>query len=201
MKNIKEIINLDADPFDLFLEWFREAKKSEINDPNAMCLSTVSKDQRPSSRMVLMKSIDSKGLIFNTNLKSKKSNEILKNKNVSLNFHWKSIDKQVRIEGKAIEIKKIQADYYFNNRPKGSKVGAWASEQSQPLDSMNELIERVKRFSIKFRGKKIPRPKYWSGFLVIPSLFEFWQGREFRLHERVQYTKYRNKWESTRLNP
>ena len=201
MEKYKKILDLNQDPFDLFDEWFSLAKKNEINDPNAMDLSTVGKNLQPTSRVVLMKSFNKKGFVFNTNLNSKKADDISNNSLVSLNFYWKSLRKQVRIEGTTIKLNKTNSDFYFASRPRGSKIAAWASNQSRDLIDREELIKKVKKYELKFKNKKIPRPSYWSGYLVVPHLFEFWQNMTFRLHDRLQFRKIRKKWKSKKLYP
>ena len=201
MKEKKLIINSSNNPFSLFKEWFDEAQKNEINDPNAMNLSTISKSNFPSSRMVLLKDFDDRGFVFYTNIKSKKGNDIINNPNVSLNFHWKSITKQVRIEGKAISVSDKEADEYFNSRPKESRIGAWSSNQSSKMNNREDLIEKYNFYKEKFKEDSIPRPDYWSGFRVVPRLIEFWQDMPFRLHDRLEFIKINNKWETKKLFP
>ena len=201
MENNNNILNLNRDPFDLFNKWFSLAKKKEINDPNAMNLSTVSDNLQPTSRLVLLKSFNKKGFVFNTNLNSKKANDISNNSQVSLNFYWKSLRKQVRIDGKAIKLNKAESDVYFKSRPKDSKIGAWASNQSSNLKNREELITKVKIYEKKFKNKKIPRPSYWSGYRVVPHLFEFWQDMPFRLHDRLEFNKIGNLWKAKKLYP
>jgi len=201
MKNNTKILTLNRNPFNLFNEWYLLAEKKEINDPNAMDLCTVDKHLQPSSRMVLMKSFDERGFIFNTNLNSKKAKKITNNSFVSLNFYWKSLRKQVRIEGKARLLISKEADMLFNKRPKGSKIGAWASSQSAYLKSRNELEKKVKKLKEKYKYREVPRPPFWSGYRVIPHLYEFWQDMPFRLHDRIEYRKVNNIWKVKRLYP
>ena len=201
MKNNRKILTLNRNPLNLFQEWYLQAEKNEINDPNAMDLSTVGKDLKPSSRIVLMKSFDRRGFVFNTNLNSKKSKKIINNSFVSLNFYWKSLRKQVRIEGKAVLLRNKESDHLFNKRPDGSKIGAWASSQSSYLKSRNELENKVKNLKEKYKNKKIPRPIYWSGYRVVPQLYEFWQNMPFRLHDRIEYRNVKGIWKAKRLYP
>ena len=201
MKEKKLIINSSNNPFSLFKEWFDEAQKNEINDANAMNLSTISKSNFPSSRMVLLKDFDDRGFVFYTNTNSKKGKDIINNPNVSLNFHWKSITKQVRIEGKAISVSDKEADEYFNSRPKESRIGAWSSNQSSKMNNREDLIEKYNFYNEKFKEDSIPRPDYWSGFRVVPRLIEFWQDMPFRLHDRLEFIKINNKWETKKLFP
>jgi len=195
------LINANSDPINLFNSWFKEASISEINDPNAMNLSTISKDLKPSSRMVLLKDFSLNGFIFYTNLNSKKSESIIKNPNVALNFHWKSLLRQVRIEGKAKKILDEEADEYYESRAEDSKIGAWASNQSSELKSREELEKKVKYYKKKFENKKIIRPSFWTGYRVKPDLIEFWHDMPFRLHDRLEYKKINNVWISKKLYP
>jgi len=196
-----DIINTEKDPIILFRKWFEEAKQKEINDPNAMNLSTVSKSLWPSSRIVLLKSFDRNGFVFYTNTESKKGISININPQVSLNFHWKGLLKQIRIEGIAKLLTNKEADKYFDSRPEESKIGAWASDQSSELKNREELINKVKKYTEKYKEKNIPRPNYWTGFRVEPLLIEFWQDMPFRLHDRVEYKKNKNSWIIKRLYP
>ena len=196
-----KLINAKEDPIILFGEWFEEAKQKEINDPNAMNLSTISESLVPSSRIVLLKSFDNNGFVFYTNVESKKGNSINLNPQVSLNFHWKSLLRQIRIEGIAKLVTNKEADEYFDSRPDESKIGAWASDQSFELKTREELINKTKKYTEKFKEKIIPRPVYWTGFRVDPLLIEFWQYMPFRLHDRVEYKKKNNSWLIKRLYP
>lgn len=195
------LINADSDPINLFNSWFNEASISEINDPNAMNLSTISKDLKPSSRMVLLKDFSQNGFIFYTNLNSKKSKSIIENPNVALNFHWKSLLRQVRIEGKAKKVSNEEADEYYESRAEDSKIGAWASNQSSELKSREELQKKVEYYKKKFENKKIIRPSFWTGYRVEPDLIEFWHDMSFRLHDRLEYKKINNVWISKKLYP
>lgn len=188
-------------PFEQFAAWFAEAQKSEPNDPNAMNLATATPDGKPSSRMVLLKDFDSRGFVFYTNLESRKGLELLKNPNVALNFHWKSLRKQVRIEGAAEPVSDEEADAYYQSRPRGSRIGAWASEQSRPMEGMFVLERRVAEFTAKFGVGEVPRPPHWSGFRVVPQNIEFWSDGKFRLHERLVYHRHQDKWQTERLFP
>ena len=195
------LINADSDPINLFNSWFNEASISEINDPNAMNLSTISKDLKPSSRMVLLKDFSQNGFIFYTNLNSKKSKSIIENPNVALNFHWKSLLRQVRIEGKAKKVSNEEADEYYESRAEDSKIGAWASKQSSELKSREDLEKKVKYYKKKFENKKIIQPSFWTGYRVEPDLIEFWHDMSFRLHDRLEYKKINNVWISKKLYP
>ncbi|MEQ8321175.1 MAG: pyridoxamine 5'-phosphate oxidase [Rhodospirillales bacterium] len=189
------------EPFELFGNWFEKAKESEPNDPNAMNLATATPDGRPSSRMVLLKDFDTDGFVFYTNLESNKGRQLAENANVALNFHWKSLRKQVRIEGPAAPVSDEEADVYFRSRARGSRIGAWASEQSRPMEGMFILERRVAEFTAKFGVGEVPRPDHWSGFRVDPQLIEFWSDGKFRLHERIVYHRDGDAWTTERLFP
>ena len=196
----KDLIEHIKDPFVLFKKWYDLACKTEINDPNAMTLSTISKNQ-PSSRVVLLKSYDEIGLVFYTNSNSKKGKSIKVNNNVALNFHWKTQNRQIRIEGIANIVSKEVADSYFKTRPRNSQIGAWSSNQSDDLSSRDELVKNIKDFEMKYKDKDIPRPSHWNGYLVMPNLIEFWQEMPFRFHDRVLYLKSDNSWKIKKLYP
>ena len=196
----KDLIEHIKDPFVLFKKWYNLACETEINDPNAMTLSTINNNQ-PSSRVVLMKSYDESGFVFYTNSNSKKGKSIKENNNVALNFHWKSQNRQIRIEGIANMVNTQVADSYFNSRPRGSQIGAWSSKQSEDLSSREELIETVSNFENKFKDKDIPRPSHWNGYLVTPNLIEFWQEMPFRVHDRVIYIFNDKSWTNKKLYP
>ena len=196
----KDLIDFTLNPFELFANWYDLAIETEINDPNAMTLSTIS-NNRPSSRVVLLKSHDEKGFVFYTNSNSKKGKSISENNNIALNFHWKTQNRQIRIEGQAKIVSSEIADSYFNSRPRGSQIGAWSSNQSAELNARSELIENIKKFEKKYEDKDIPRPSHWNGYLVKPQLIEFWQEMPFRIHDRVVYTLINNKWEIKKLYP
>jgi len=207
--NQKNSLGLDncfkdlENPIDLFVEWFKEAKKSEINDPNALALATVGKNGIPSARMVLLKDFSMNGFVFYTNLNSQKSSEIKSNPNASMCFHWKSLLRQVRITGKLKNVSDIDADNYYKSRSYGSRIGAWASNQSSILKSRDELLKSIEDFKKKYPNKKdIPRPKYWSGWTLNPNEIEFWLDGKDRIHERLRYTKKNdNEWEKNLLSP
>ena len=196
----KDLIEHIKDPFVLFKKWYDLACKTEINDPNAMTLSTISNNQ-PSSRVVLLKSYDEIGLVFYTNSNSKKGKSIKENNNVALNFHWKTQNRQIRIEGIANIVSKEVADTYFKTRPRNSQIGAWSSNQSDDLSSRDELVKNIKDFEMKYKDKDIPRPSHWNGYLVMPNLIEFWQEMPFRFHDRVLYLKSDNSWKIKKLYP
>jgi len=196
----KDLIEDIKDPFILFKKWYDLACETEINDPNAMTLSTINNNQ-PSSRVVLMKSYDHDGFVFYTNSNSKKGRSIKESNNVALNFHWKSQNRQIRIEGLANIVSSKIADSYFDSRPRGSQIGAWSSKQSEELSSRDELIQSVKNFENKFKDHDIPRPPHWNGYLVIPNSIEFWQEMPFRVHDRVIYIFNDNSWKNKKLYP
>jgi pyridoxamine 5'-phosphate oxidase len=191
------------DPFTLFDEWFAEAQASEPNDPNAMALSTVAADGQPSSRMVLLKGhgADIGGFVFYTNFQSRKAGELAGNRTVALLFHWKSLRRQIRIEGEANPVDDATADAYFATRSRNSQLGAWASDQSRPLADRATFEARFAQVEASFEGQDIPRPPHWSGWLVTPRAIEFWQDREFRLHERWRYERHRDGWTTGMLYP
>ena len=192
----------EDNPFSLFKIWFEEAKKSELNDPNALSLATSDKNGNPSVRMVLLKSFDNSGFVFYTNLNSVKSKAIKGNPNVSMCFHWKSLLRQIRIIGKATNVSDREADEYYNSRSYGSRIGAWASKQSSILNSREELNNEIKVYKSKFpNSDKVPRPSHWSGWRVNPSEIEFWLDGDNRIHERLKYIKVNESWKKVLLNP
>ena len=192
----------EDNPLELFKYWFKEAEKSEINDPNAVALSTISKKGYPTTRMVLLKDFDNKGFVFYTNLSSDKSKAIINSPKISLCFHWKSLLRQVRILGLATKVSDKEADEYINSRSYGSKIGAWASNQSSLLKKRESLFELFKNYKKKFPDQdKVPRPSFWSGWRLKPIEIEFWVNGEDRLHERLKYTKIKEGWKKILLNP
>tara|TARA_B100001123_G_scaffold99218_1_gene114494 strand:+ start:118 stop:756 length:639 start_codon:yes stop_codon:yes gene_type:complete len=198
------LINMEKmknNPIEEFKLWFENAKNNNIVEPNAMILSTLSKKGLINSRTVLLKNIKDDGFIFFTNYESKKAIDIKKNKIVSSVFLWKKIERQIIITGNSIKIPRDESIKYFHSRPEKSKIAAWASKQSSELVNTNKLMERFKYYEMKFKGKKIPMPNYWGGYIIIPNSIEFWQGRASRMHDRIIYKKTENKWEKMRLYP
>ena len=190
-----------TDPLVLFREWLAEATQREPNDPTAMALATVGADGQPSARMVLLKGVDEQGFVFYTNLESQKAADLAANPRASLLFHWKSLRRQVRIEGTVTGVSDADADAYFASRPRGAQIGAWASRQSRPLESRFALEKRVAEYTAKFGLGSVPRPAFWSGYRVKPERIEFWQDRPFRLHDRLVYTRDRGGWRTDKLYP
>lgn len=193
--------NLPDSPFDLFNSWFNEALDKMVMEPYAFQLATVSLDSKPSLRVVYMRSVEENGFVFFTNYNGKKGKEIENNPNVCMNFFWAEKERQIRIEGKAEKIDSDFSDAYFAQRPRKSQIGAWASAQSDDLKSYNDLEQRVIELEKKYEGKEIPRPPHWGGYIVIPTDFEFWQGRSSRLHDRIIYSKSEDNWDIKRINP
>ncbi len=189
-------------PFRLFGIWLDEATASEPNDPTAMTLATVGADGMPSSRMVLLKGFDDDGFVFYTNLGSQKARELVAHPQAALLFHWKSLQRQVRIQGTASPVSAAEADAYYASRHRDSRIGAWASKQSQPMEGRWELEKRVATFAIKFALGEIPRPEFWSGFRITPQVIEFWKAGAFRLHERVRLERQTDgSWSQAPLFP
>ncbi len=206
--NQKNSLGLDLcfkdleDPLALFTIWLSEAEKNEINDPNAFSLATTSDKNEPSVRMVLLKGLSKKGFVFYTNLNSPKSLDLKKNPKASMCFHWKSLQRQVRISGVVKKVSDEEANLYFKSRPYESRIGAWASDQSKVMKSKEDLLKKIKDFEKKYTDKKeLPRPEHWSGWCLSPSIIEFWLGEKFRIHERLRYKKLSNSWEKEILYP
>jgi pyridoxamine 5'-phosphate oxidase len=188
-------------PLILFQKWFSEALKAEVIDVTAMALATVSKSGIPSNRIVLLKGLDRRGFVFFTNYQSQKGREISQRAMASLLFFWPQLVRQVRIDGKVVKVSVKESDAYFKTRPRGSQLGAWASEQSEMVPSRDFLEKSIKALEEKYKGKVIPRPPYWGGYLVVPKSIEFWQGRPNRLHDRLRYTRQGQTWRRERLAP
>ena len=196
----KDLIEPTDNPFSLFKNWYDLACDTEINDPNAMTLATISNNQ-PSSRVVLLKTYDENGFVFYTNSNSKKGKSIKENHNIALSFHWKTQNRQIRIEGQASMVSYEVSDSYFKSRPRGSQIGAWSSNQSHELTSRKELTDNILNIEKKFKDKDIPRPSYWNGYLITPQFLEFWQEMPFRLHDRVVYIYSDKYWKIKKLHP
>jgi len=194
--------DIDKDPFRQFQKWFSDAVNAAISDVNAMTLCTVDKDSKPHSRIVLLKGIEQNGFAFFTNYNSHKGLQMKMNPNVSLVFHWKELQRQVRIEGYAVKVSEEESKSYFASRPRESQLGALASQQSEVLESSDELQTRFTELQHVYADKEIPKPPHWGGYLVIPNLIEFWQGRSNRLHDRLCFYLEEDKtWTLKRLNP
>ncbi len=175
-------------PFSLSQSWLEEAGKSEVNDPTAMALATVGPRGAPSLRMVLLKGCDERGFVFYTNFESRKGEQLTDNPNAALLFHWKSLRRQIRIEGRVEVVSDAEADEYFASRPRTSRIGAWASKQSRAMEGRFEFEAEIAKYTARFGSGEIPRPDFWSGFRLVPDYFEFWRDRKFRLHERKTYS-------------
>ncbi len=194
-------ITMNDEILSLFKEWLNEAEEKEISNPNAMTLATVSSGGLPSARIVLLKEYDERGFVFYTNFTSRKGNDLRENPNASLCFHWKSTDRQIRIEGSVEVVSDEQADAYFFSRPRSSRIGAWASKQSQAMKGRFEFEGRIAKYTAKFGVGDIPRPEFWSGFRLIPKRIEFWNEYAFRLHDRNVYVSDGTDWRLDKLYP
>ena len=188
-------------PIALFETWIAEATKSEPNDPNAVCLATATPDGCPSARMVLLKGVDVRGFVFYTNLESRKGEQLAVNSFAAMCFHWKSLRRQVRVEGRVEAVSAEEADAYYASRARGSRIGAWASRQSRPLEGRWALEKAVAEYTVKFGVGEIPRPPFWSGFRLQPARIEFWRDMPFRLHERRVFHRAGEGWETEMLYP
>lgn len=192
---------VDQDPFRQFTEWWIEATRAEIDEVNAMTLSTVSEGGRPAARIVLLKGYDENGFVFFTNYESRKGLDLKLNPYASLLFFWKELERQVRIDGPCEKVPDAESDEYFYSRPEGSRIGAWASPQSQVISSRDVLDQNIIELENRFQGKAVPRPPHWGGYRVRPDQMEFWQGRPSRLHDRILYTRETAGWKIDRLAP
>ena len=191
-----------TEPFRLFATWLDDAGRSEPNDPNAVALATVDSSGLPDVRMVLLKGFDDRGFVFYTNFESAKGQEILATMKAAMCFHWKSLRRQVRIRGAVEIVSDEEADAYYDSRPRVSRIGAWASKQSRPLESRFALEKAVAEYTARYAMGHIPRPAYWSGFRIVPRTIEFWHDRPFRLHDRIVFSRADGDgWEKTRLYP
>lgn len=200
-KNVLSVSEMQNDPVVQFSRWMKEAVSAGIEDANAMVLSTVSEQSIPSSRTVLLKAVSKDAFVFFTNYESKKGRDIEKNPYVALLFYWQLLERQVRIEGKAEKIPSVESNMYFDSRPEGSRLGAWASPQSRVIPSRTYLENLERDYKKMFEHKPIKRPPHWGGYAVKPFLFEFWQGRKNRLHDRIEYVKEGHIWKIHRLAP
>jgi pyridoxamine 5'-phosphate oxidase len=189
------------DPIAFFERWFGEARAAGIYLPESMTLATATPDGVPAARMMLLKDVDQRGFVFFTNYASRKGRELLANRQAALVFHWAVLQRQVRVEGTVERLPQAQSEAYFQTRPRGSRIGAWASRQSAELSSRAELDGRVKEYERRFAGQDVPLPPFWGGFRLTPAAIEFWQGRINRLHDRIRYTRTGTGWAVTRLQP
>jgi len=206
--NQKNSIGLNAcfldlnDPLELFKIWMSEAEKKEINDPNALSLATANKNNEPRVRMVLLKEVSQKGFVFYTNLNSPKSDDIKNNPKAEMCFHWKSLQRQIRVFGNIVQVTDQEADTYFKSRPYESGIACWASDQSKVMNEREDFLKKIDEFKKKYNDKNnLPRPKHWSGWCLNPLSIEFWLGLEFRIHERLKYNKVSNNWKKEILYP
>ncbi len=191
----------NADPFELFAAWFAEASEHEINDPNAMTVATATPEGIPSARIVLLKDYDTRGFVFYTNKQSRKGGELAANRHAALLFHWKTLQRQIRIEGLVEDVTDAEADAYYASRARVSRLGAWASDQSRPLPDRAVLERRVAEAEQRFPDEAIPRPPHWSGYRILPQRFEFWQDMPYRLHDRTVFTATAQGWAAGKLFP
>ena len=194
--------SVDDDPIQLFASWFETAAQAGICLPEAMTLATCDSQGRPRARIVLLKRFDERGLVFFTNYTSEKARELADNPHAALLLHWHVLERQIRIEGRVDKLPREESDAYFQSRPRGSRIGAWASRQSAPLPDRQQLLDRAQRLEKEFEGKEVPLPPFWGGYLLVPRHMEFWQGRTSRLHERVVFSrKDRGFWQAEMLYP
>ena len=196
-----DVSDLHSNPLEQLGLWLEEAVNAQILDPYAMVISTVGNGGKPSSRVVYLRGIYDFGLVFYTNYASKKGKDLDQNTNIACNFLWQEVERQIRIEGMVEKLSDELSDEYFNKRPRESKLGAWASEQSSAINSRDELSERLNQFENKFKDKEVPRPKHWGGYIIKPNYYEFWQGRPSRLHDRLYYENDTDGWKTGRLMP
>ena len=193
--------DVDPDPVLQFHNWFEKVIEADLHEPNAMILATASREGNPSARVVLLKGYDERGFVFYTNYEGRKARELDSNPLCALLFYWGELERQVRIEGRACRISGEESDSYFLSRPRGSRLAAWASEQSRPVESRRILEERVRALEADYEGREVPRPPFWGGYRVEPEVIEFWQGRENRLHDRLVYRRTEGEWRIERLQP
>jgi pyridoxamine 5'-phosphate oxidase len=190
-----------ADPVALLQRWVADAVEANAVEPTAMCVATVGQAARPSARMVLMRGLDDRGLRFYTSYFSRKGRELTEHARIACVFWWGALERQVRVEGAVTELSEDESDAYYESRPRGHRLEAWASEQSEPVDSRETLEERYEHFEQRFEGEEVPRPHSWGGYLIAPDRFEFWQGRPNRLHDRAEYVRDAGVWVARRLSP
>ena len=197
-----DIADADRDPFRQFDTWFQQAVDAKLPEPNTMTLATVNSRGRPSARIVLIKGVDERGFVFFTNYESRKGRELAGNPYASLLFYWIELERQVRVEGRIVQTSTAESDAYFASRPLGSRIGAWASNQSQVIESRSQLETREREISLQY-GDQVPRPPHWGGYRLVPEAIEFWQGRPSRLHDRLLYTRAgeNGDWQISRLSP
>jgi pyridoxamine 5'-phosphate oxidase len=193
--------DVERNPIAQFHVWFENVVDSGLHEPNAMILATATRGGRPSARTVLLKGYDQRGFVFYTNYEGRKADELETNPMCALLFYWGELERQVRIEGRASRLPDEESDRYFASRPRGSRLGAWASQQSRPVEDRSVLEERVRALETEYEGREIPRPPFWGGYRVEPETIEFWQGRENRLHDRLVYSRRKEGWKIERLQP
>lgn len=193
--------DLHPDPVEQFRCWFDDVLAAGLHEPNVVTVATATSDGRPSARVVLMKGFDARGFVFHTNYEGRKGRELEANPNCSLLFYWGELERQVRIEGRATRVPDEESDAYFASRPRGSQLGAWVSEQSRPVESRAALEVRLRLLVEEYEGREVPRPPFWGGYRLEPETFEFWQGRENRLHDRLLYRSSAGGWSIERLQP
>lgn len=193
--------DIHQDPVEQFRRWFEEARAADLHEPNAVTVATATADGKPSARTVLLKGFDERGFVFYTNYEGGKARDLRENPRAALLFYWGELERQVRIEGRVRRIPTEESDAYFASRPRGSQLGAWASEQSRPVVDRDALEERLREVERRFGEGEVPRPPFWGGYRVEPESFEFWQGRENRLHDRLVYRRENGGWSIGRLQP